>query len=156
MNNTGMKVTFIYHSGFAVELKNHIILFDYFKGRLPDFDLDKELLIFASHFHRDHFSRKVLELKKNHPKVRYFFTKDIRRRIPKEEQTSDIVFLGKRDLYEQEDLRIKTLRSTDEGSAFLVECEGKVLYHAGDLNWWHWEEESVRYNACLLYTSRCV
>lgn len=142
-----MKVTFIYHSGFVVELEHHIILFDYFKGELPVFDRNKELLVFASHFHQDHFSREVLKLKEIYPDVRYFFTKDIRRKIPKEEQTSDIVFLGKRDLYETEDLSVQTLRSTDEGSAFLVRCEGKVLYHAGDLNWWHWEEESERYNA---------
>lgn len=24
--------------------------------------------------------------------------------------------------------------------------EDKVIYHAGDLNWWHWEEESATYN----------
>ena len=26
--------------------------------------------------------------------------------------------------------------------AYLIECEGKTIYHAGDLNWWHWENES--------------
>ena len=24
--------------------------------------------------------------------------------------------------------------------------EDKVIYHAGDLNWWHWEEETESYN----------
>ena len=30
--------------------------------------------------------------------------------------------------------------------AFLVTCKDKRIYHAGDLNWWHWEEESIDYN----------
>ena len=27
------------------------------------------------------------------------------------------------------------------GIAFLVRCDGITLFHAGDLNWWHWEGE---------------
>ena len=27
------------------------------------------------------------------------------------------------------------------GVAFLVKVEGKTIYHAGDLNWWHWNGE---------------
>ena len=45
-----------------------------------------------------------------------------------------------------DELRIQTLRSTDEGVAFLVRVKGITLYHAGDLNWWHWEEEGPEYN----------
>ena len=44
------------------------------------------------------------------------------------------------------DLRIHTLKSTDEGVAFLVRVKEKTFFHAGDLNWWHWEEESEYYN----------
>lgn len=36
---------------------------------------------------------------------------------------------------------IRTLRSTDEGVAFLIRYHGRTVYHAGDLNWWHWEGE---------------
>ena len=45
-----------------------------------------------------------------------------------------------------DELQIQTLRSTDEGVAFLVRVKGITLYHAGDLNWWHWEEEGPEYN----------
>lgn len=45
--------------------------------------------------------------------------------------------------------RVRTLRSTDEGVAFLVQYEGITLFHAGDLNWWHWEEESKEYNTLM-------
>lgn len=45
-----------------------------------------------------------------------------------------------------DDIRIRTLRSTDEGVAFLVSVEGKMIYHAGDLNDWYWKEESEEWN----------
>ena len=45
------------------------------------------------------------------------------------------------------DLKITTFRSTDAGVAFLVEAGGKALFHAGDLQWWHWEGEPGSWNA---------
>ena len=41
---------------------------------------------------------------------------------------------------------VETLPSTDEGVAFVVSLEGKTLFHAGDLNWWHWEGEDKAWN----------
>lgn len=32
------------------------------------------------------------------------------------------------------------------GVAFLIEDKEKIIYHAGDLNDWVWEEESDSYN----------
>mgnify|MGYP000027893327 len=43
-------------------------------------------------------------------------------------------------------IRVRTLPSTDEGVAFWIEYQGIVIYHAGDLNWWHWEGEPKSYN----------
>ena len=42
-----MKVTYLYHSGFAVELEKHIFVFDYMKGKLPDWDGRKEIIFFV-------------------------------------------------------------------------------------------------------------
>ena len=41
---------------------------------------------------------------------------------------------------------VETLPSTDEGVAFLVSLEGNTIFHAGDLNWWHWEGEDKAWN----------
>lgn len=142
-----MKVTYIGHSGFAVELKEHQLLFDYYEGDLPEFDPAKKLLIFASHSHPDHFNRKILDLEEKYPDVEYIFPKDIA--IPKKELRQSEHLMKKRDKIQVEDVTVQSLRSTDEGVAFLVKCEGKVIYHAGDLNWWHWEEESTEYNRMM-------
>ena len=39
--------------------------------------------------------------------------------------------------------RIRAYGSTDEGVSFLISVEGKQIFHAGDLNFWHWAEEST-------------
>jgi len=41
---------------------------------------------------------------------------------------------------------VTTFESTDIGLAYLVEVDGKRIYHAGDLNWWHWEGEEEEFN----------
>lgn len=137
-----MKVTYLQHSGFWVELQTANILFDYYKGTLPKFDKKKKLYIFASHRHYDHYKRSIFDLKEKYPNITYILSDD----IPRKNYNLDAVFCGPNMRYETEDIAVSTLRSTDEGVAFLVYCEGKIIYHAGDLNWWYWEEEGRVYN----------
>lgn len=139
-----MKVTYIGHSGFSVELESHILLFDYYEGAMPEFDPAKKLLVFASHSHPDHFNREILKLEEMYPDVEYIFPKDIG--IAKKEQRISEHFMRKRDEITVGDTKVRSLRSTDEGVAFLIKCEDRTIYHAGDLNWWHWEEEGTEYN----------
>ena len=40
-------------------------------------------------------------------------------------------------------LRIQAFGSTDVGISFLIHLQGKSIFHAGDLNNWHWSEEST-------------
>ena len=44
--------------------------------------------------------------------------------------------------YELNGMIIETLKSNDEGVAFMIEVDGGRILHAGDLNDWHWEEEN--------------
>ena len=57
-----MKITYIHHSSFSVELDNTILLFDYFKGNLPSFDKNKKLYVFSSHSHHDHFDESIFNI----------------------------------------------------------------------------------------------
>ena len=54
-----MKITYINHSGFLVETRDCYYIFDYFKGDLPYFDKKKEVIVFCSHFHEDHFNPQI-------------------------------------------------------------------------------------------------
>lgn len=155
-----MKVTYLGHSGFAVELEHMILLFDYYTGRLPQWPKEKLLLVFASHSHPDHFNPKVLKLADEYPRLHYFFGNDIRlgekwlvsRGIdPAVKKKVTKLAGGRTEAYGegQECVRVDTLRSTDAGVAFLVEAEGKRIYHAGDLNWWHWPGEPEADNEAM-------
>ena len=138
-----MKITYIHHSSFCVELENSILLFDYFKGDLPKFDTNKKLYVFASHFHEDHFDKYIFDIQNVHPDVTYILSKDIKRHRSKYiKAAKNSVILNFNENISIDDMKIKTLESSDIGVAFLIEIEGKVIYHAGDLNWWHWEGEN--------------
>ena len=164
-----MIVTYIGHSGFLAELPHCLLLFDvlasgqepptarYDIGRLPELPEEKELLVFVSHAHRDHYSHAIWQLKDLHPRVTYIlptcvpFTAGVRARLGlSEEDCRHVLRVRPEQQYAvpvpgAEPVRIETLRSTDAGVAFWVEAEGQTLFHAGDLHLWLWEEEGPAY-----------
>ena len=64
-----MKITYIHHSSFLVEMEQIALLFDYFEGEIPEIRQDQLLIVFASHRHGDHFSPGIFDLAENHPKI---------------------------------------------------------------------------------------
>ena len=136
-----MTVTYLYHSGFVVEFDDIVLVFDYYKGELPETVRGKKLYVFSSHYHKDHFQYKVFDWALEYDAT-YVLSKDIRTQGPE----GRTVKVKRRQNLSVDELQIQTLRSTDEGVAFLVRVKGITLYHAGDLNWWHWEEEGPEYN----------
>ncbi|MDD3368793.1 MAG: MBL fold metallo-hydrolase [Lachnospiraceae bacterium] len=148
-----MKITYIEHSGFLVELENTYLLFDYYKGKIPALVPEKKLFIFASHKHPDHYNFEIWKWKDDEPKPLYVLSKDCKPSAKRKEalgitdlETDRVCYVAPNQNYDFPGIKIQTLRSTDEGVAFAVACEGKDIYHAGDLNLWVWREESKTYN----------
>lgn len=142
-----LKIKYLFHSGFLVETQDKILVFDYFEdnckkqsafscGKLKpeDFSDDKEVIFFVSHAHYDHFDKEIFKLHKN---SKYVISNDLR--IAKND---NITICAPYQKFTIGDLQIETFGSTDEGISFLINIEGKKIFHAGDLNWWHWEGES--------------
>src|SRR3712207_2904973 len=137
-----MKLTYIYHSGFAIEADGVTVIIDYYKDGLEESSgenivhnqlLKKNgiLYVLCSHYHSDHFNREILSWKSPRPDIRYIFSKDImRHRLAKLE---DAVFINKGDVYEDEHISIRAFGSTDIGISFLIKLQGKQIFHAGDL-----------------------
>ena len=142
-----MKLTYIGHSGFAIEGEHSSLLFDYFRDSgnefvrrsLPSFP--GKLYVLCSHWHPDHFNKVILSWKKIRPDIQYLFSHDILKK--KLASKEDAVFLYKGDVWRDEHITVKAFGSTDVGISFLIETEGKKIFHAGDLNNWHWDEEST-------------
>lgn len=139
-------VRFNFHSCFTVELDSHIFIFDYYKSAdkkdcLKKLDNNKQTIFFASHRHGDHFSKDIFEYRSYFKDVRYVLSDDIWMKNSEEE----IDFVKPNSSYKFGDVEVVTLKSTDEGVAFLIKTEGKCVYHAGDLHWWYWEENGAEY-----------
>lgn len=101
---------------------------------------DKDILFFVSHEHHDHFDPKIFGLDKMGKRVRYVLPEEF------DEIFEDGIFVHANMQVQLEDCRITTFDSTDIGVAYLVEIDGMRIYHAGDLNWWHWEGEEESFN----------
>ena len=153
-----MKITYIEHSGFLLEMAEADFLFDYYRGEIPQREKEKPLVVFVSHKHHDHYNPEIFELIKSYPNTQYVLSKDvpIKRELKRYQEQGisleeAIIVAAKNErkvirLPDGTELKAETLKSTDEGVAFLLEYEGKTIYHAGDLNLWVWEEESRSYN----------
>ena len=138
-----MQITFLGQSGFAVDTGRFLLLFDYAPRRqaavtdpiLQTLIRNRRLLVFVSHRHEDHYTEAVWNL----PAEGWFVGEGV---VPQKEAA---VLVGGETLTFP-DFSIKTYRSTDEGVAFLVRVDGCSIYHAGDLNWWHWSGEPDPWN----------
>lgn len=148
-----MKITYIYHSGFAVENENCIFVFDYYKNEMPENVVtatrngSKDVYFFVSHSHQDHFNPEIFNYDTDN--VYYLISKDLRDKIAHRGwlEGHDAIQLEYVEAYQCMILQgkngshiyIETLKSTDKGVAFLVTSDNKTIYHAGDLNNWLFE-----------------
>ena len=139
-----MDITYIHHSGFLVETDRFYYLFDYESGDLPQMDVTKPVFVLSSHSHSDHYNPSVFPLLKaaGMQSIRAVLSDDIQ--IPENVPTVQVSANQKYNLDHQ--VTLTTFRSTDLGVAFLIEDQGKLIYHAGDLNDWVWDEETEDYN----------
>ena len=144
------RIWYLYHSGFAVQTAEHFLIFDYWKQRPKGKGLESgvidpnelseyDVIVFVSHNHGDHFNRSILDWGQVIPKLRLVISDDISN-IP------GALMIGQGKRAELHDFKLETLASNDEGVAFVVDIDGLCIYHAGDLNWWHWEGEPDDYN----------
>lgn len=146
-----MRVTYIHHSSFLVETERCYYLFDYEKGYLPKMNVTKPIYVLSSHGHHDHYNVEIFSILKNlNMKVHAILSDDIE--IPSNVdvlQVSD----GKKYILDEKHI-LTTFKSTDLGVAFLIEDEDKIIYHAGDLNDWVWDDETDAYNEQMTFDYR--
>jgi len=146
-----MRLTYVFHSGYVIEADGYAIIIDYYKdtgvypstGYIHDELLKRtgRLYVLSSHSHPDHFNPEILKWKEQNKDTIYIFSRDILHY--QKAKTEDAVYLMKGERYEDELLNIQAFGSTDIGISFLIRTGGKIIFHAGDLNNWHWSDEST-------------
>lgn len=145
-------VTYLDHSGFAITAPTAILVFDYYKD--PDKKLEKVLrshpdpevpvIFFVTHHHPDHFNTSIFELAQNRKRA-YVLSNDIfSKLVPK--TGLQVAWMSAGDVIDSiAGLReVKAYGSTDAGVSYYITLPGgETIFHAGDLNDWHWSEEST-------------
>ena len=140
-------ITHYYHSGFSVAWNDVLLVFDYWRGEKGELDPEielsesrlkqyREVYVFISHDHIDHLDPIVFTWQE-YTKVHYIISSDMPVGTPgKRMAPGDSLDLC-------EGIQATAFDSTDLGVSFLVSIGGIRLFHAGDLNFWHWREEST-------------
>ena len=142
-----LTVTYLFHSGFLVAVDDVLLVFDYWRGEnsaLPakacvsgkDFERFKKVYVFVSHSHVDHFDPIIYDWDQVKYHIEYIISDDLPEGVPgKRMKPGDQITL--------DELTVSAYDSTDLGVSFFVELKGRTIFHAGDLNLWHWREEST-------------
>ncbi|MGI6153899.1 MAG: MBL fold metallo-hydrolase [Christensenellaceae bacterium] len=147
-----VKITYLDQSGFYVAVNGLTLVFDYCNnspvagktglsgGTIGSEDLrGSSVYVFVSHAHGDHYNPVILSWQKLNDQIHYILSGDVR-------PGKDALGVVPDKEYQTDDFILQTLKSTDEGVAFLLDINGYTIYHAGDLNWWHWEGEPYPWN----------
>jgi L-ascorbate metabolism protein UlaG (beta-lactamase superfamily) len=142
-----MEFYYLENSGFVLRHAGDLVLIDCMSA--PPEQLMESLgkpecvVALASHFHGDHFSPWIFDLRRRWPQTQYVLSADIsvhrKRNIP-----TDVAvrFVEKGQQAQLQGIDIAAWGSTDEGISFHISWGGRQIFHAGDLNCWHWQEES--------------
>ncbi len=142
-----LDVTYYLHSGFSAALNGTLLVFDYWLGEQQELPESKritpeylkqfrEVVVFISHKHPDHLDPVVFEWRKS-TEVTYVVSYDMPIGTPgKRMSPGDSITIS-------ENVKVQAFDSTDLGVSFLVDLCGIHIFHAGDLNFWHWREEST-------------
>ena len=143
-----MDIVYLLNSGFMVRDENVLLVFDDYEdpAGIVDAAYDKggfdRLYVFATHAHFDHFSTHIRSYA---PKTtRYIFSSDIKhtKRV-KIFPTNKITYMKRYSEWQDDAVKVWSYDSTDVGTSFRVELpSGKRVFHAGDFNWWHWEDDT--------------
>ena len=143
-----MDVNYLLNSGFLIRDEKILLVFDDYEdpAGIVDAAYDKgdfdRLYIFVTHAHFDHFGTHIRAYAQK--TSRYIFSSDIKRTkrvkiFPKEK----ITYMKRYTSWEDDAIKVRTYDSTDVGLSFFVETSsGKKIFHAGDFNWWYWQDDT--------------
>jgi L-ascorbate metabolism protein UlaG (beta-lactamase superfamily) len=147
-----VNVNYLFNSSFIVETKNYLIVFDYYKDSVEkgnknkangaisinDLSTDKKILVFVSHSHADHYNPIIFKWADKFSNIQYILSSDIKT----EKLEKKIYMIAPYEEIMLDDVYIKAYGSTDIGVSFLIKVDSIAIFHAGDLNWWYWKDDS--------------
>ncbi len=139
-----MEINYIFNSGFLIKCENFNMLIDYWRGLGEEelskiFNENKKTYVLFSHSHKDHYNPKLFDLAT--VDTTFILAEEIKPKVLNHDK--NICYLSKGETYADDHLQVKAYGSTDIGISFAIEADGCKIFHAGDLNNWHWADEST-------------
>lgn len=149
-------INYLRHDGFVLQTDNYVFIFDYYDDRSSGnireagygvigddiLKLHKSIYVFVSHSHGDHYNKVIFNWRDVNPDIHYVLSSD----TGYSGNMKNVFMISEDQSITTEGISIRALGSTDEGVSFLVKADGLTIFHAGDLNWWHWKDENDDYN----------
>lgn len=143
-------VSYFYQSAFTVSMQKTLLVFSYRETNIPqvaenqrltdkDFLGFNNILVFVPSASADHLDTSIFDWKQSFPITYIMPEKAAGTHI----RTSNVRVVREGDEFTVGHSDIKVFGSSDDGVSFLVKAEGITVYHAGDLNLWHWREENT-------------
>lgn len=147
----GTKACYIAQSGFWIQMPSATLIFDWYLGSLPPTRKDKKVIVFISHRHGDHYNPDIFRIGAFRKDVMFVFGSDaktvdeIQREVDRKITennlddedyiTAKVMTPGEKFSLKNPGITIETFDAskTDMGVSFLVEIDGKTIYHSGDL-----------------------
>ena len=152
-----MTITYIFHSCYVIEFEEFSLIFDYFKDItkpdgtywINDYLLGKNtpLYVLSTHSHTDHFNPEILSWKEKKSDITYIFSEELQNKVDLIED--NVHFLKKFETYQDKNIFVQAFGSTDAGGSFALRIEDTTIFHAGDLNNWHWRNEVSKKESCI-------
>jgi len=148
-----VRIYFLHHSAVCVIFNKTLLIFDYYlherhrciqDGHISteDMALFEHIYFFVTHSHHDHFNPVIFEWASPH--VTYILDSTVK------EAPRNAVILRPGETFRDAHIFVREFGSTDCGGSFFVDINGTSLFHAGDLNDWHWKDEgNERYSRVM-------
>jgi len=143
-------ITYLDHSGFAVVMPGAILVFDYYRDPSRALSAllmnhpDLPVTFFVSHSHHDHFNPAIFSLAET--RQRTFILSDDIKGSTMMPDGNFVSWVSPGSILPDlpGGITVTAFGSTDRGVSFLIESQSHLtLFHAGDLNDWHWQDDST-------------
>lgn len=142
-----MRLTYLFHSGFVLQSDRVVLVMDYYRDPsdalpaiLARIGSEVPVVFAVSHQHADHFNPEIFCLGQGH-ECHYVISDDVP--VLDVPGNVDVHWVAPGKCAEVAGIRVEAFGSTDLGVSFVFDVDGRTVFHGGDLNDWHWQDEST-------------
>ncbi len=134
-----MTITYIGHSGFAIETGKVTVVSDFYIDPVGVIDdiiaRATHLIVTVSHSHRDHLCNDIFTWSNV---KRYIIANECRRKLMRHYPiaTMPVTFMSPGATVVVDGITIHSFLSTDVGVCYLIDIDDTKIFHAGDFNLW--------------------